>query len=349
MATSLSETNAPLISIVISCRNEENYIGKCFDSILANDYPQDRIEVLAVDGQSDDATRDIVQYYTQKYGYFRLLDNPQKVTPAAMNIGIKNAQGDVVILVNAHSTLDRNFLKLNIEYLQKTGASAVGGMLKTKNEKKSIVAQSIPLAADSLFGTGGRRYRNRTTDGFVQDTLPYCAYPRATFQKYGYIDEELIRDQDEEFNYRILTKGGKIFFTPKIKSSLYIRPSLKKLWRQHFQYGFFKPLVAQKVGTALTWRQLIPAAFVGSLLFTGFGAIWFPFLRWTALSIFGLYTGVSLLSSLIIALKHNIKYIFTLPIIFPTLHWSYGWGYLRGIVSFVIFQRNKQQDVPLSR
>lgn len=342
----------PLISIVISCRNEEKCIGKCFDSILSNDYPKDRLEVLAIDGQSEDKTRDIILNYTQKHQFIKLLHNPQKITPVAMNFGIKNAIGDIIILVNAHSMLDKKFLKYSVEYLEKTNADAVGGMLSTINENNSLISEAIPLAVDSIFGSGGRRYRSRTTAGYVNDTLPYCAYPKTTFDKYGYIDEELIRDQDEEFNYRIQKKGGKIFFTPQIKSYLWVRGSLNKVWKQHFQYGYFKPLVSQKVGATLTWRQLIPGIFVGSLIATGITSFVSQKILLILLTITCLYLLVNVIFSTLIAMQKGWKNFFALPIIFTTLHFSYGLGYLKGIGAFLILKihkKRKLKDMSLSR
>ena len=342
----------PFVSIIIPCRNEEKFISKCLDSIIAQNYPKDRIEVLVVDGRSMDRTREVVKGYTQKYPFIKLLDNPKRITPIAMNIGIKEAKGDVVILVNAHSILDKDFLKYSTAYLKKTGADAVGGKLNTINDNSSLVAQAIPLAADSTFGAGGKRYRTREEEGWVKDTLPYCAYPKKIFEKIGLIDEELIRDQDEEFNYRLLKSGGRIFFTPKIKSYLHIRPSLRKLWRQHFQYGYFKVRVAQKIGVIFTLRQLIPAIFVSSLIFTGVLSFFSKFF----LGLFSLIICSYLLAnfgfSLAIAIKKGLKFLPLLPIVFFTLHFSYGLGYLKGIWDFLIRKKHlkkKIKDIPLTR
>ena len=342
----------PFVSIVIPCRNEEKFISKCLDSIIAQDYPKDKIEVLVVDGRSTDRTKEVVEGYTQKYPFIRLLDNPKRITPVAMNIGIKGAKGDVVILVNAHSILDRDFLKYSTEYLKKTGADAVGGKLNTINDNSSLVAQAIPQAADSIFGAGGKRYRGREEEGWVKDTLPYCAYPKEIFEKIGLIDEELIRDQDEEFNYRLLKSGGKIFFTPKIKSYLHIRPSLRKLWKQHFQYGYFKVKVTQKTGAIFTLRQLIPAIFVSSLMFTGV----LSFFSKLFLCLFSLIVCSYLIAnfgfSLAIAIKNGLKIFLVLPTVFFTLHFSYGLGYLKGIWDFLIYKKHlkkKIKDIPLTR
>ncbi|MEW5766345.1 MAG: glycosyltransferase family 2 protein [bacterium] len=340
----------PSVSIIIPCRNEERFIGKCLDSIIAQDYPKDKLEVLVVDGMSEDETKKGVSEYSQKYPFIRLLENQKRVTPVAMNIGIKNAKGDLIVMINSHAVIDSDFLINGVKYLNKTNADAVGGMLNTINEGDDIVSRAIPFAADSIFGAGGKRYRSRTNEGFVSDTLPYCLYKKEVFSKIGLIDEELIRDQDEEFNYRLIKNGGRIYFSPLIKSHLHLRPSLKKLWCQHYQYGYFKPLVAQKVGAVLTWRQLIPSVFVGSLIMCGILSFLIKPFLWIFLLIILSYLTANLGFSLLLSVKRGLKHLMVLPIAFVTLHLSYGVGYLKGIVDFIVLKKHKKiEDVPLTR
>ena len=254
--------------------------------------------------------------------------------------------------MNAHSILDKDFLKYSVEYLDKTGADAVGGALRTINDADSLVARAIPLAADSALGAGGKRYRNRTEEGYIRDTIPYCAYRREIFEKLGFIDEELVRAQDAEFNYRILRSGGRIYYSPKIKSCLHIRPTLSKLWRQHFQYGCHKPLVIRKAGVGLMWRQSIPGLFVGSLLISLVVVIIFRSFIWFPIFILGLYAIAAIGSSLMISRKNGMKYFLVLPLIFATLHFSYGFGYLKGLLNLTVFKRDRDReirDLPLSR
>ena len=347
-----TEGGLPLVSIIISCRDEEKFIGQCLDSILQQTYPKDRLEVLVVDGMSSDKTREIVEAFIRNHPLIRLLENPKKLTPFAMNIGIKNSKGDLILFVNAHSILDKDFLKNSLYYLERTNADAVGGMLNTIHDGASLMAKSISLATDSFFGTGGRRYRSRMEEGFVKDTLPYCIYRRPLFDKIGLIDEALIRDQDEEFNYRILKNGGKIYYTPHIKSHLFIRPDLRKLWRQHFQYGYFKPLVVQKVGGILMWRQIIPSIFVSSLFLTGLFSLITKYSLWCFMLISGSYIVANLLFSLTLSVKRGFKLFFFIAISFVTLHLSYGVGYIKGLYDFMICKRHFKQrieDLQLTR
>ncbi len=339
------------VTVIIPCRNEENNIGKCLDSILIQTYPLELIKIIVVDGFSDDKTREVVTNYTKKYPFISLLNNPKKITPSAMNIGIKNADGDYILIINSHATINQDFIRMAINCSEKTGADAVGGLLKTKNIGEGIISKSIPFAADSIFGAGGNRYRTRTDERYVFDTLPYCLYRKEVFTHIGLFDEDLIRDQDEEFNYRLLKHGGKIYYSPSIRSTLYIRPTLKKLWNQHFQYGYFKPLVSKKVGTLLTWRQLIPALFLVSIFITGLLSLIFEKVIIIFTFIISMYLVLNILSSLLISYKKGFKYFIFLPIIYITLHFSYGIGYIEGFIKFVVFKKygRKIKDMPLTR
>jgi len=344
------KNDLPLISIIIPCRNEEKYIGKCLDSIIKQDYPKERLEVLVVDGMSEDKTREIIKEYQKNYSFIKLLDNPYKVTPKAMNIGIKNSRGEIIILVCAHSILDKEFFKWNVHFLNKIkDTDAIGGQLKAISEDKGIVSKSIAFITDSVFGSGGRRYRTRTKEGFVRDTLPHCAYRRRVFEKIGYMDEELLRGQDAEFNYRLLRKGGKLYFSPKIKSYAYTRSSFPKLWKQQFQYGYFKVKITKKIGHRLILKQHLPALFVLSLILTGVLGIFFRLFFYLFLLIIGLYFLLDIVFSLQISFKHGLKYFFPCLISFFLFHFSYGLGFLNGIIDFKIFKKKIGKDVALTR
>ncbi len=348
-AIDLEENDFPLISVIIPCRNEEKFISGCLDSILNQNYPMDRIEVIVVDGMSDDRTIDIVGDYVKRFKNIKIIKNEKRITPVAMNIGIKNAIGEYIVIINAHSMIDKNFLVNGIKYMKSTGATAVGGRLNTIVDSKTIFSEAIPLAVDSIFGAGGKRYRKSEIEGFVNDTLPYCIYNRDVFEKYGMIDEDLIRGQDAEFNYRIIRMGGKIYYTPKIKSLLYIRPTLKKLFKQHFQYGYFRVLISKKVGLLSMIKQLIPGVFVTLLILTLIGSIFNKFFLWLFLFIFGVYLFVNLLSSVFVALKNEFKYVFVLPFCYMALHFGYGLGFLKGIFDFLIVKKENIKDISLTR
>lgn len=340
------------ISIVIPCRNEEKFIGKCLDSIIDNNYPEENLEVLVMDGRSVDRTRDIIMEYTKKYPFIKLLDNPEKVTPIAMNRGIREAKGDYIMVLSSHSKVDQNFIKANAEGLGRFTADCVGGTLVTLSANESPVAQAIALGQSHPFGVGNSYFRIGTKEPKYVDTVPFGCYRKEVFRKFGFFDEDLVRNQDDEFNFRLNKNGGKVLLVPGIVSYYHARDSLLKLWKMYYQYGYFKPLVARKVKAVLTWRQLMPACFVGSLITSIiFSLIMQQFIWLPGLLMFS-YLATNLAFSLSIARKKGIRYFFVMPPVFTALHFSYGIGYLKGIVDFIILHKDKRKkikDVPLTR
>jgi cellulose synthase/poly-beta-1,6-N-acetylglucosamine synthase-like glycosyltransferase len=349
--TSKKINNIPFVSIVIPTRNEEKYIEKCLDSIIANDYPKDKLEVLVVDGMSEDKTRDVVKKIAKRCKFIKLLDNLNRVTPIALNIGIKNAEGDIIIILSAHSTIAPDFVAKNVEYLQETEASCVGGIMQTRGDT-SFLGKIISLAMSSPFGVGNAMFRIGVKKPTYVDTVPFGAYKKEVFSKIGLFDEELVRNQDDEFNLRLIKNGGKILLVPEIVSYYYARDSLSKLWRMYFQYGYFKIRVIQKIDAIFTVRQVIPSLFVGSLMLTGILSFLTKYFLGMFFAILGLYLTANIVFSFYIALKNGLKLLLVLPVAYATLHFGYGLGFLKGIWDFMILKkhlRQKTRDVKLTR
>jgi cellulose synthase/poly-beta-1,6-N-acetylglucosamine synthase-like glycosyltransferase len=343
------KTNLPFVSIIIPCRNEEKFIGKCLDSILAQNYPKEKMEILVVDGMSEDKTRKIVKKFQISNLEFQihLLDNLKKFVPAAMNISIKSAQGNIIIRIDAHAWMAKNFISKNVEYLEKSDANCVGGPIKSINDD-SFVGQTVALAMSSPFGVGDAKFRYSKKEEYV-DTVAFGAYRREVFDNVGLFDEEFIRNEDDEFNFRLTKSGGKIFFTPKIESYYYVRSSISKLWKQYFQYGYFKIKLIKKFKSIPSLRCLIPTIFVASLFITGISGIFSFILLLLFYIISGAYLLFILTGGLILSMKNdNLKHFFILPLIFAIIHFSYGIGFLKGILDFVILKRDIK-NIPLSR
>jgi glycosyltransferase involved in cell wall biosynthesis len=342
----------PIASIIIPCRNEKRYIAKCLDYIVDNDYPKDKLEVLVIDGISNDGTREIIKKYANSYSFIQLLDNYKKIVPSAMNIGIKKAKGNVIIRMDAHSGYPKDYISKIVLWLIKSDADNVGGIWITLPCTETTNAQAIAYALSSPFGVGNAMFRIGVKEPTFVDTVPYGAYRKEVFEKVGLFDEDMVRNQDDEFNLRLIKNGGKILLVPEIVSYYYPRDSLSKLWRMYYQYGYFKPLVALKVGKVLTWRQFIPAAFISILTISGILAILFKPSGWFFLFLLLMYSLTNIGISSSIAFKKGFKYLLVLSITFATLHFSYGFGYLKGIWEFVILRKNKRnkiKDIPLTR
>ena len=321
----------PLLSIICPIRNEDVHIVDCLQSIMNQDYDPTRIEILVVDGMSNDRTREIVKELQKTDARIRLLDNPSRIVPAAMNIGIRHARGEVIVRVDGHAVISENYLTRCIEVLQKTGADCVGGPIDSIN--RTYLGRAIALAMSFPFGMGDSRFRTSNFEGYV-DTLAFGAYRHAVFERIGLFDEELVRCQDDELNYRLRKFGGTIYMTPQIRSRYFPRANLRKLWRQFFQYGFWKVRVLQKHMRMMQPRQFAPGAFVGALLVTlSAGMVAKPLLMAFG-GILATYLLANLLASGVLALKRGFRYFPLLPVVFGLLHFGYGAGFLLGLLKF---------------
>jgi len=327
--------NLPFVSILIVVYNEERYIEKCIGSILTQDYPKNKYELIIIDGLSTDNTRSIIkQIINSNLTKIRLIDNPKKILATGWNIGVKQAKGEVIIRIDAHSYVANNFIKTNIEYLDKIkDADCVGGIIESVND--SFMGKVISLAMSSPFGVGSARFRTGGYEGYV-DTVAYGAYRKRIFDEIGLFDEKLVRNQDDEFNYRLIKSGGKIFLTPKIKSYYYPRSSLNKLWKQYYQYGYWKVRVIQKHKLPASLRHLVPVTFVLSLIGSGCFALFSKIGISLLFLLLSTYLLTSCIFSVKIALKKGLIFLPILPLTFACLHLSYGIGFLQGIFDFII-------------
>ena len=321
----------PLVSIVIPCRNEEGYIARCLDSILASDYPRERMEILVADGQSNDGTRPILVRYAAQYSSIVLLDNPGGTTPAGLNIAIRAASGSIVIRMDAHVLYPSDYVPRLVAGLQESGADNVGGVLETMPTDDTPIARAIAVGLAHRFGVGNSYFRTGTRERREVDTVPFGCYRRDIFDRIGMFDEELIRNQDDEFNFRLITRGGRVLLLPDVSCRYFARGSFRQLARMYYQYGYFKPLVARKVGRVMTVRQLIPALLVGCLSSSAALALWIPAARYLFALVAGSYGLLVVFCAAGAARSHGLRCAAALTLVFPVLHFSYGSGFLRGI------------------
>jgi glycosyltransferase involved in cell wall biosynthesis len=345
-----TETQFPFVTIIIPCRNEADFIERCIASVLACQYPYDKLEVLAVDGMSSDQTRDIILTICKKDGRLELLDNPQKIVPAALNIGIGHAKGDIIIFLSGHAEVPNDFISQSVVKLTAhKEAWCVGGPIKSVSP--NYIGNTIAAAMSSPCGVGNAMFRLGNFEGYV-DTIAFGAYWRWVFDKIGMFDEELVRNQDDELNYRLILHGGKILMTPDIHSTYFTRSSLKKLWRQYFQYGFWRIRTMQKHRRPATLRQTIPLLLVLSMLVLIMaGILWKP-LFWLLLIEVCLYFLLLMIGFLDVSRKSGVKQAVLSPLIFIILHFSYGIGGLYGIVRLILLQgmgMPKPSQIKMSR
>ncbi len=345
-------TPSPHVSIIIPCRNEAKGIRSCLESVVKSAYPKEQLELLVVDGRSDDQTRDIVDEFSRQYSWVRLLDNARRMTPAALNIGIQSAKGNILIRMDAHTVYPADYVPKLVEWLERSGADNVGGVCITRSANESAKAHAIAFALSHPWGVGNSHFRIGTTTPKWVDTVPFGCFRREVFDRVGLFDEALVRNQDDELNHRIIKHGGRILLVPEIVSFYTARASLGKLWTMYYQYGYFKPLAVRKIGSVMTARQLVPATLVMSLLLTASLAPWSSIIAVLFGAIVIAYVAMDIVVACGAAFKRNVSCGLWSAIVFPLIHISYGIGYLKGLLDFFILKKDEPRDpfaLPLSR
>lgn len=320
------------ISIIIPCRNEEQYIGDCLNSILQNDYPHKFLEVFIVDGLSSDGTQQIIQEFISKYHFIKLLLNEKKTVPCALNIGIKKASGAYVIRLDAHSKIPKNYFSTLVEWSKKLNADNIGAVCITETKNKNKKSNSIISVLSNRFGVGNSHFRIGVSEIREVDHVPFGCYKKSIFEKVGLFDERLIRNQDIELSKRITRNGGHIFLLPDLFCTYYARETFYGIAKNNYGNGFWNILTVyftRKIGS-LSWRHFIPFVFMLSLLVPLFSMIWYPIIGLVTVLILAVY--MTLILS--ISLKINNKRTTFLYILwtFVVLHFSYGFGSLVGFL-----------------
>lgn len=322
----------PRVSILMPVRDEGSFLAECLEAVFAQDYPADLIEVLVADGMSVDGTRDIVSSFQQLHSNLFLIDNPQKTVPFGLNASTRQAHGDVLIRVDGHCVIARDYVRNCVRHLLLDGVEGVGGSVKTIGETGT--AASIAIAMSSRFGVGGSAFRIFQDRDLLADTVPFAAYTRETVERAGPYDEEQARNQDDEYNYRIREMGGTLLLASDVKSRYYSRSSLKRLFRQYFEYGYWKVRVMQKHPQQMSLRQFIPPFFVGALVLLCLLTPLSRSARRIAFALGASYAAANIGASVQISRREGWCHLRVLPAAFAALHFGYGAGFLAGLMRF---------------
>lgn len=324
--------NVHKVSVICPVFNEERFIEACILSILSQDYPQDSLEVLFVDGRSTDNTRGIIERYAREYPFIRLIDNPQRTVPYALNKGLAEATGEVIIRLDGHCTYPTDYMSELVKQLYALNADNVGGVWNTQPAKETPVCQAIALASSHPFGVGGSMHKIGAYRIVETDTVPFGCYRREVFDRIGLFDVDLVRNQDDEFNGRLIKKGGKIFLIPHVIINYTARDTLGKMCKMYYQYGLYKPLVNRKLGAPATVRQFFPLLFLLGLVIGGIGSLFFPWVLYIYIGVLLLYLFIGLTVGSMCAIRiHRPVLALLMPYVFLSIHLSYGFGYLMGI------------------
>lgn len=330
-----SPNASPLVSIVLPCRNEQGYIQACLQSALAQNPPEGGLEIIVADGMSTDGTRETLQQMAKQHPQIRILDNPGRIVSTGLNAAIRAARGEIIVRMDAHTVYAPDYVQQCLAVLQETGADNVGGPMQTTAE--TFMERAIRAVFHSAFAVGGARSHQAGYEGYA-DTVIYGCWKKSVFERVGYFDEELVRNQDDEHNLRLTRTGGKIYQSTRIRSWYHVRGSLTALFRQYMQYGYWKALVIRKHRAPASIRHLVPGAFVvGLCLLAALGLFWSPAM-WGAAGLAGLYLVTALAASLVTAARTQWTLLPVLPAVVWCFHFGYGYGFLRGVLDLVLLR-----------
>lgn len=341
-----STESLPFVSILLPIRNEADFIQRSLEAVLSQEYPPDCMELLVADGISTDGTREIVTGLANKYPdvSLKILDNPGRIVSTGLNILLRQVRGEIILRVDGHCEIAPDYVRRCVLHLLNDNVDGVGGSMETIGE--TPLAKVIAIAMSSTFGVGDSAFRTVVGRTMLADSVPFPAYTRAIMEYAGLYDEELVRNQDDEYNYRLRKLGAKILLAADVTSRYYSRSSLRSLWRQYYQYGFFKVRVLQKHPLQMRPRQFVPFFFVVALLTTLSLSIFSLLGFWVFAFILTSYLLANLTASIWIANRNGWQYLSRLPLIFAILHCSYGFGFLVGLIHFANRWKDHKGKVP---
>lgn len=324
----------PTTSIIVPCYNERPTIHLLLDALYGQTYPNEQMEVIIADGGSTDGTQDAIQQWQSEHPALsvRLVENPGRTIPSALNTAIKASVGEIIVRLDAHSEPHRAYVERVVDALQGKRAENVGGVWDIRPSSNHWIARGIAAAASHPIGVGDARYRYSDQPGFV-DTVPFGAFNRKLLDEVGLFDETLLTNEDYEFNTRIRKQGGRIWLDPKIRSVYYARGNLAALARQYWRYGFWKWQMLRRYPETLRWRQALPPMFVSALILLIFLMPFFWLARWALAGLLGAYLFTLFLAGLQLAIRHkSAALLLGVPLGIACMHFSWGAGFLWGML-----------------
>lgn len=329
---------SPHVSIIVPCYNERETIGTLLAAIAAQDYPLEELEVVIADGRSTDGTLRAIEAFAFSHRKLdiRVVDNPDRSIPAGLNRALQAARGEILLRLDAHSRPDPDYVSRILEVLRRTEAANVGGRWRIKPSADTAIARSIARAVSHPIGAGGARYRTNGEAGPVE-TVPFGAFPRHWVERVGGFNEELLSNEDYEYNVRLRQAGGLIWFDPTIRTDYYARPSLKALAQQYFRYGFWKARMLLRHPTSIHWRQVLPALFTLTTLVLLLASLFWPWARLLLAVELGLYGAICLTAGITEAIREG-DWVLAPGIVLAlwTSHFAWGIGFHEGLLTGLI-------------
>jgi glycosyltransferase involved in cell wall biosynthesis len=320
------------VSVIVPCRNERRYIESFCAGVLRQQLPPDwAMQLVIADGDSDDGTRELLQKISAAEPRVQWIANPQRIVSAGLNLALSQAEGEVIVRMDVHTEYADDYIAQCLAALAQTGADNVGGPWRAEPDADGGPMQhAVAAAFQSRWVAGGARSRQLDYDGWV-DTVYLGAWPRATFDRYGGFDESLVRNQDDEHNLRIAKGGGRVWQSSRIRSVYRPRATLRQVFRQYLQYGYWKPFVMKKHGQAASVRHLVPGVFVALLALSSLlamlgGPVW-PWMYVVAP-----YAGAVTAMTVFVRAERRLPWpvAWRVPAVIAAYHLAYGAGSLLG-------------------
>lgn len=327
-------SKSPKVSVIIPCRNEEEYIGLVLQALFEQTYPIEDMEILIADGMSENKTREVITEFNKSHPDLkvRILDNQAQIIPAALNICLNEAKGEYIVRMDAHSIPNREYVEISVNDLEAGKGSNVGGVWDIKSRGEDWFGRGIAAAMKNPFGIGDAKYRYTKEASYVE-TVPFGAFKHTLIEEIGFFDETLLTNEDYEFNHRIRKNGGKIWLNPEIKSEYYARPDLQSVWKQFWRYGYWKVRMLSRYPESLRLRQAVPPLFVFSLISLIAGSlIWSP-VRWILLLEVVLYWLILVFAGTKSAINEkSALHLISVPVTIISIHISWGSAFLFSLI-----------------
>ena len=309
------------ISVLIPCYNERQFIESCLESIIANDYSGSEIEILIIDGMSEDGTRDVLMEYERRYSFIKTLDNPRRITSCALNIGIRHSMGDVIVWLSAHNIYENKYLTKCVGYLKEFNVDCVGGVIKTLPRGRGTIATAASLVLSHPFGVGNSYFRTGSSRPRYTDAVFGCCFKKTVFEKIGLFNEDLVRGQDIEFGLRMKKAGLKTLLAPDIVSYYYARSDFVEFCRHNFINGLWAilPFRYSKI-IPVSWRHVTPFIFVTSIISLTILAFFSKGAQLGLAALLGIYVALNLFFSVTACIRRrDFCALFVMPFMFAAL------------------------------
>lgn len=323
--------DASTVSVIVPCRNERDYIENCIRSILGQEYSKGEVEFIVVDGMSDDGTRNILTRIMEEDSRLKVVDNPRRITPCARNIGIREARGQYIAILDAHTVYASSYIFTCVQLLEEhPEICCAGGPIVSVG--KGLFGRATAEAMSHPLGVGNAKHRFPNYEGYAEGAC-FPVFRKEIFDKIGLFDEDLVRNQDDEFNFRVALSGEKIFLSPRAQCTYYVRERPGHLFWQFWQYGYYRVVVLRKHRLPISWRHFVPAAFFSVLGIVFAGSFFLPSsLAWIGYILPITYMAILTTGGILLATKKGVLVSLMFPLVAFLMHFSYGLGFLGGIV-----------------